>query len=225
MTELTVRTRGGWSPTGTAAGRRATIRAGGGHRAAHTRQRLLDAARRAAARHGYADTTVEHIVAEAGMARGSFYTYFESKRHLFALLVASIDDEVERHVVGFDRRDTDPVENLARSNRNYLAVVKANADLYDLVDQMAAHDPEIRAGRLRSRQRHTARVTRSIRRWQRNGWADPTIDAELTAAALVSMLSSFAQWAYVGGDTYDDERAAATLTTIWVQACALRPPQ
>lgn len=216
-------TRGGWTPTGTAAERRATIDAGGGTRAARTRQRILDAARTAFARHGYLDTTVDHIVTEAGLARGSFYTYFESKAHVFAHLAATIDAAVEREVAGIDRRvGDDPVANLMASNRAHLAVVRANADLYRLVEQAAAVDEHVRKARLRSRQQHVARVAGSIRRWQRRGLADPGIEPGITAAALVSMQSSFAQWCYVGGDGYDDEAAAATLTAIWVSACGLQ---
>ncbi len=220
-------TRGGWAPTGTSAGRRATLIASPGAKATRTRQRLLDAARAVFARRGYLDTNVDHIVTEAGLARGSFYTYFESKTDIFGHLAALIDQRVERAVVSFDRpRQGDPVANLELSNRNYLAVVRDNADLYRLVDQVAAYDDTVYKARLRSRQRHVARVAASIRRWQARGLADPGIDTDSTAAALVTMLSGSAQCLYVGGDHYDnhhddDHQAVATLTDIWVRACGL----
>lgn len=220
---MTRRTRGGHEPTGVSAARRATLGAAPGPRAAGTRARILDAARTVFGRHGYLDTTVDHVVAEAGIARGSFYTYFESKTDLFRHLASTIDTEVDREVVEFDRpRGDDPVANLETSNRHYLAVVRRNADLYRLVDQVAVHDPEIAKARLRSRQHHIARVAASIRRWQDTGVADPDIDPAITAAALVAMMSGFAQWQYVGGDTYDEDAAAATLTGIWVRTCGLR---
>lgn len=220
---MTGRTRGGFEPTGVSADRRAAVEAAPGPKAARTRARLLDAARVVFARHGYADTTVELVVAEAGLARGSFYTYFESKTDLFRRLAAVIEAEVEHAVVTFDRRrGGDPIRNLDRSNRNYLAVVRRNADLYQLVEQVASHDPDVGKARLRSRQRHVARVASSIRRWQKNGFADPAVDPTVTAAALVAMISGFAQWQYVAGDTYGDDEAAAVLTSIWVKACGLR---
>lgn len=220
---MTPPTRGGWAPTGTSADRRASFDAHPGPKAIRTRTRLLDAARTVFARHGYVDTTVDLIIAEAGMARGSFYTYFESKLDLFRHLAASIDAEVDREVVNFDRGQVrDPIGNLERSNRNYLAVVRRNADLYQLVEQVALHDPDVGKARLRSRQRHVARVAASVRRWQAHGFAEPGIDPTLTAAALVAMISGFAQWHYVAGDTYDEADSAATLTEIWVKACGLR---
>lgn len=215
-------TRGGWTPTGTAAGRRANADRVSGSKAARTRQRLLDAARSAFARHGYLDTTVDHIVDEAGVARGSFYTYFESKVDIFRHLATQIDTDVIRQVVGFERApEADPIASLEVANRNYLAVVRANADLYALVDQVASFDERVKKARLRSHQGHVGRVADSIRRWQRDGYADPAVDPDTTAAALVSMLSNFAYWLYVGGDSYDEDVAAATLTSVWVRACGL----
>lgn len=216
-------TRGGWTPTGVSAERRATTVATPGTKANRTRQRLLDAARSVFVKHGYLDTTVDLIVTEAGVARGSFYTYFESKTDVFRHLAGSIDEQVERDVVAFDRpRGGDPLENLLISTRNYLAIVRQNADLYRLIEQVAAYDDEVRKGRLRSRQRHVSRVTASIRRWQARGLADPDLDAPTTAAALVSMLSGTAQWMYVGGDAIADEDAAVALTSAWARTCGLR---
>ena len=68
------------------------------------------------------------------------------------------------------------------------------------------------------------RVAATIRRWQDRGIADPGIDPHTTAGALVSMLSNFAYWWLAGGDSYDPEAAAATLTGIWARAVGLRRP-
>jgi hypothetical protein len=80
---------------------------------------------------------------------------------------------------------------------------------------------------LRGRLEHVERVAKTIRRWQDHGLADPDIDPRTTAGALVSMLSNFAYWWLVGGDSYDPETAAATLTAIWARAVSLheRPEQ
>ena len=215
-------TRGGHRPTGISADRRATTGTASGSKAQRTRDEILEAARKCFARHGYAATTVERIVDEAGLARGSFYTYFESKAELFRHLVNTIERDIAAQVATLtDAERGDIIGNLMRSNRNYLDVVARNADLYRLVDEMAAHDPDVRKRRLKSRQRHVGRVADTIRRWQRAGRADRTIDADLTAAALVSMLSGFAQWMHVDGDTHTADEAAARMTEIWVAACGL----
>ena len=215
-------TRGGWEATGTSAERRSGLGRSSGERANRARQGLLDAARVAFQEHGYVDTTVDHIVSRAGVARGTFYTYFESKVHIFRHLAASIDERVAQDVVGFERSpDSDPIANLRISTANYLAMVRQNADLYRLVDQAAASDPKVQTARLASRSGHIRRVTQQIRRWQANGFADPAVDARTTAAVLVSMQSGFAQSMYLNGEVHDEMSAVDIITGIWVSTCGL----
>jgi AcrR family transcriptional regulator len=48
-----------------------------------TRARLLEAALVAFARHGYAEVSIDDLCRAVGIAKGSFYRYFESKAELF----------------------------------------------------------------------------------------------------------------------------------------------
>jgi hypothetical protein len=111
---------------------------------------------------------------------------------------------------------------LDRANRRYLEAYRANSVIWALAEQVATMDEEIHRIRLRGRLEHVERVAKTIRRWQDHGLADPDIDPRTTAGALVSMLSNFAYWWLVGGDSYDPETAAATLTAIWARAVSLR---
>ncbi|MEE1621862.1 TetR family transcriptional regulator [Zafaria sp. Z1313] len=51
-------------------------------KAAHTRQKLVNASAKLFAIHGYEKTTLRSIAAESGMSLGSAYYYFESKEQL-----------------------------------------------------------------------------------------------------------------------------------------------
>jgi AcrR family transcriptional regulator len=51
------------------------------------RQQILSVARELFAKRGYHQTTIDDIVAQAGVARGTFYLYFEDKRAVFSDLV------------------------------------------------------------------------------------------------------------------------------------------
>lgn len=51
------------------------------------REQILEAALEAFSRGGYHGTHVEHIVKEAGVARGTFYLHFKSKHEVFEALV------------------------------------------------------------------------------------------------------------------------------------------
>ena len=54
---------------------------------AERRQQILTAARGLFAKRGYHLTTIDDIVAQAGVARGTFYLYFEDKRAIFSDLI------------------------------------------------------------------------------------------------------------------------------------------
>ena len=56
------------------------------------RQQVLEAALRVFVQHGYHATHVDHIIREAGVARGTFYLYFRSKHDVFAALVQRMLD-------------------------------------------------------------------------------------------------------------------------------------
>ncbi|MDP9001704.1 MAG: TetR/AcrR family transcriptional regulator, partial [Myxococcota bacterium] len=51
------------------------------------RQQILNVARDVFARRGYHNAKIEDIVTAAGIARGTFYLYFEDKRSIFEEIV------------------------------------------------------------------------------------------------------------------------------------------
>ena len=53
------------------------------------RQRLVDSAKEAFANNGYHETSISEIVRRAGIARSTFYQYFDSKLNLFESLLDS----------------------------------------------------------------------------------------------------------------------------------------
>lgn len=52
-------------------------------RTARTREQLLVSAARVVGEFGYRDASIQRITADAGMAQGTFYLYFESRQALF----------------------------------------------------------------------------------------------------------------------------------------------
>ena len=62
--------------------------------AAERRARIEDAAARLFAERGYAATSVEDIVREAGVSKPILYRHFESKRDLHAMLLERRRDEL-----------------------------------------------------------------------------------------------------------------------------------
>jgi AcrR family transcriptional regulator len=84
---------------------------------AERRQQILAAARDLFARRGYHQTTIDDIVDEAGVARGTYYLYYEDKRAVFS-------DLIDR----FSQRLTMAIERIAidDGSRSVADQVRAN---------------------------------------------------------------------------------------------------
>jgi AcrR family transcriptional regulator len=219
----TARTRGGWTPVGTSAARRSAHRERGNARGDRTRRSLLDAARRVFERRGYIDANVEEIVTEAGVARGSFYTYFPSKVEIFRAVCREVGMQIDSAVAGSELRGLDPVAALTQSIRGYFEAYRGNTVFFTVLERLASVDPEIYDMQFRTRRKHIQRIAAAIRRWQSRGVADPAVDSDGAATALVSMTTNFCYWWIEGPEQHDDDEAAlAVISDIWVRALGLR---
>src|SRR3954447_6614792 len=74
-----------------AAGAGKTPRTARGER---TLRKILDAAREEFGERGFSDSSIVGITQRAGVALGTFYTYFESKEALFQALVRDMSAQV-----------------------------------------------------------------------------------------------------------------------------------
>lgn len=218
-------TRGGWTPAGTATARRVSHASNGTTRGRRSRQSLIDAARRVFERSGYVNTTIDDIITEAGVARGSFYTYFPDKLSIFQIVTDEVNKAVTEAVsTPRETREPSTIERLRGANRRFVEAYRLHAALYGLLEQVATIDPVVQARRMQDRQANVTRVAGSITRWQQCGIADPAVDASATAALLVSMISNSCYWRFVAGESgdQDDDSFAAFVTSAWVRVLDLR---
>jgi AcrR family transcriptional regulator len=75
-----------------------------------TRGRLIEVATSLFADHGYEGTSIEAVLAAAGVSRGALYHHFAGKEALFAAVVLAISDRVTAEVTEAIRDCTDPVD-------------------------------------------------------------------------------------------------------------------
>lgn len=66
---------------------------------------ILDRARDVFAKHGYHAAKIDDIVSAAGVARGTFYLYFEDKRAIFEEIVDKTFERVGLSIVRVDTED------------------------------------------------------------------------------------------------------------------------
>ena len=87
-----------------------------------TRTALVAAARRLFTERGYAATSTNEIVEQAGVTRGALYHHFSTKDELFRAVFEQLEDEVTKHVAQEALRGADPLEQLRHGSRAYLDV-------------------------------------------------------------------------------------------------------
>jgi AcrR family transcriptional regulator len=77
-----------------------------------TRGQLIEVATSLFADHGYEGTSIETVLAAAGVSRGALYHHFASKEALFAAVALATSDRVTAEVTEAIRDCTDPVDTL-----------------------------------------------------------------------------------------------------------------
>jgi AcrR family transcriptional regulator len=172
---------------------------------------------------GFLDARITDITAEAGVATGSFYTYFAGKKEAFAAVLEELEEEMlhPRLLAPSADRD-DPVAVIEATNRAYLESYRRNAKLMGLMEQVALVDPEFRELRMHRTRAFAQRNTRALKRLQQRGLADPDLDPSLAALALSAMVSRTAYLRYVlGFGNASTDALSATLTRLWAGALGI----
>jgi len=84
----------------------------GDDRLARRRRAILDAAERVFGDHGYAETTIDAVAAEAGISKGSIYNYFQGKEDLFVQVFSRVADAGYGQAQRLIDSDRPPAEKL-----------------------------------------------------------------------------------------------------------------
>ena len=115
-----------------------------GQKRMERRQQLLRVAREVFARRGYAKTSVDDIVLEAGVARGTFYLYFGDKRDAFSELVDQFALKINQVIVRIDPDDAElgVVEQILLNIRAILRVCLEERSLTKLLFTDAVGEPD-----------------------------------------------------------------------------------
>lgn len=89
-------------------------------RSRRTTSRILSAARRLFAAHGFAGVSAEQIVTAAGVTRGALYHHFDGKKGLFKAVLEQVQAEINQRVKAAVGRVEDPIEKLIAGNNAFL---------------------------------------------------------------------------------------------------------
>lgn len=141
-------------------------------RGRRTHRALLDAAAQEFGIRGYHATGITDITRRAGVALGSFYTWFESKEAIFRALVADLSGQVRMAVAPHVAAAPDALAREVAATAAYLAFVRERELIYRIIDEAEFVAPDAHAAHYRTT------VARIAARLQA-GAADGTLRAEV----------------------------------------------
>lgn len=193
-------------------------------RGLRTQKRLMDAARVVFVRDGFLDAKITDITAEAGVASGSFYTYFDSKEAIFIAVAKDVNQHLYVASTPAPDLPRDPVLRIEATTRAYVRAYRDQAGMVALLEQVATISPRFREMRRGIREIFRSRSAASIQRMQQAGIVDPMLSPDIAAELLTSMTSNFCYVWLVLGEDYDEDEAVRTITTVWARGIGLALP-
>ncbi len=111
-------------------------------RGRRTLRKLLDASAKEFGEKGYHEASVSSITRRAGVALGSFYTYFDSKDALFRALVADMSENVRTSARSALTEAMRPIEVERAALAAFLRFAAEHKEIYRIIDEAEFVDPE-----------------------------------------------------------------------------------
>ena len=111
-------------------------------RGRRTLRKLLDAAASEFGERGFHEASISTITRRAGVALGSFYTYFDSKDAIFRALVSDMSDAVKMAAREAISPDMPPLEIERAALAAFLAFAADHKEIYRIIDEAEFVDPD-----------------------------------------------------------------------------------
>ena len=183
-------------------------------RGERTLRKILDAAREEFGERGFSDSSIVGITQRAGVALGTFYTYFDSKEALFQALVRDMSAQVRDSVGPAFAEATDGLDGERRALEAFLRFAHDHRDIYRIIDESEFVEPAV----YREHYETTAtRIAARLKAAREKGEIDRSFtDKELDVLAWGMMGANvflglrFAVW-----DDADEKRVAEVMSKVW----------
>ena len=112
-------------------------------RGRRTLQAILDAAAAEFGEKGFHDSSIVTITTRAGVALGSFYTYFDSKEAVFQALVKHMSSQVGIHAAAaIAEKGGDALARESVAFGAFLDFARSHKEIYRIIDESEFVDPQ-----------------------------------------------------------------------------------
>ncbi|HTK09326.1 MAG TPA: TetR/AcrR family transcriptional regulator [Ktedonobacteraceae bacterium] len=107
-----------------------------------TRRKILDAAEEVFGEQGYYEASIAEITRRAGVAQGTYYIYFHSKREIFAELVNDIGERLRAEMRAAIAGAANRIEVERRGFEAFFQFVARHRRIYSIVQEAERVTPE-----------------------------------------------------------------------------------
>ena len=107
-----------------------------------TMRAILDAAAAEFGEKGFHEGPVSGITRRAGVALGSFYTYFDSKDAVFRALVRDMSEQVRAHVAPALQGAREQIAAEQAALKAFIGFARQHKEIYRIIDEAEFVDPE-----------------------------------------------------------------------------------
>ena len=182
------------------------------------RRLLLDAATKVFAERGYHACRVGDIAAEAGVAYGLLYHYFESKEEVLHTIFRETWSQMLQTIEGIEAAGGSARDQVRRVAAVVLGSWKANPDLISLLVREVARGPQLEREIEEIRLAFDA-LERIVRRGIASGEFRPGLQPRVASWALYGALEEVLTGWVMGRPPESAEEVAATVKTVVTVIC------
>lgn len=148
-----------------------------------TQRQLLDAAEAEFGERGFHESSIVSITKRAGVALGTFYTYFDSKDALFRALVRDMSGRVKEAVAPAIAGIEDPIGREGAALEAFLGFARGHKEIYRIIDEAEFVAPDSWREHY---ERTAARILERLQEAEAGGAIEGPVD-EVHAWALMGM--------------------------------------
>jgi len=185
-------------------------------RGERTMRKILDAAREEFGARGFAESSIVGITQRAGVALGTFYTYFDSKEALFQALVRDMSAQVRDNVGPALSGAEDSLDGERRALAAFLRFAREHRDIYRIIDESEFVEPAAYREHYETTATRIAARLAAARDRGEIGLEFSDSDLDVLAwgmmGANVFLGLRFAVW-----DDADAEKVASVINHVWRQ--------
>lgn len=188
-----------------------------------TRARILAATACQLEKIGYDALTVDDIIKQVGMARGTFYLYFENRSFAAeAVMMAYIDTLWLFRPKG--SAEDRPFEKVLEFNRFYVATYAENATLLACLGPLCRERPELEKKRLENNHRWCQSVVKDLQRRCSGAEQAPMAQKTLLIWSMSAMVDDLLRELYIHQSphlvelTQSTDQVAELISLVWYRS-------